>query len=141
MQGLHRSVIRRLLTWRCLILPTRQQCLSDHCNGKRLAAYTESTNVTVFTLSGPRPASKITLKCCKCNTNYGYSKFGNKSSGERYYEEERPFVEASDVVFLDRDIYQLFASLRSASVYVAYVALILLYMLKKYVPLSHNINH
>lgn len=81
------------------LAPPTTQCLSDQCNGKRLAAYTESMNVTVFTFSGLKPASKITLKCCKCNTNYGYSKFGNKSSGERHYDEERPFVEASDVVF------------------------------------------
>ena len=94
------------------LAPPLTHCINDHCEGKRLAAYTEPTNVTVFTSTGPRAATKITLKCSKCSTNYGYTKVDNGSSGERYYDEEYPLVEASDVVFLDCYLHQLFASLR-----------------------------
>lgn len=87
-------------------------CLNASCDGRGLAVY-ESTNVTIFTINGPMPTTKINLKCSKCTTNYSYSKFGNKfSSGDRYYNKECPLVEASDVVFLDCKLYHLFASLR-----------------------------
>lgn len=95
------------------LAPPVMYCLNVSCEGRKLATYHEPTNVTLFTIDGPRPASKITLKCPKCSTNYSYSKYGNKlSCGDRYYNQEREFVEASDVVYLDRKLYQLFASLK-----------------------------
>lgn len=93
--------------------PPTKHCLNSTCDRHQLSTYSAPTNVTVFTANGPRPATKLVLKCSKCNTNYGYSKYGNKLiTGERYYAESRQLVEASDVVFVDRSLHQLFASLR-----------------------------
>ena len=93
--------------------PSTKHCLNFACNKQQLSTYSASTNVTVFTQTGPRPATKIVLKCSKCDANYGYSKFGNKLiTGERYYAQSRPLVEASSVVFVDRCLHKLFASLR-----------------------------
>ena len=95
------------------LAPPVMYCLNVSCERRKLATYHEPTNVTLFTIDGPRPASKISLKCSKCCTNYSYSTYGNKLlSGVRYYDQEPDFVEASDVVYLDRNLYQLFASLR-----------------------------
>ena len=67
------------------LAPPTQHCLNVNCNGHQLSTYSAPTNVTVFTENGPRPATKLTLKCSKCNTNYGYSKYGNKLlAGELY---------------------------------------------------------
>ena len=93
--------------------PPTTKCFNVKCHGKSLSLYNTPTNVTIFTLNGPRPGSKVILKCSHCNTNYGYSKYGNKlTSGERFYENHRQFIEASDVVFVDQDLHQLFTSLR-----------------------------
>ena len=93
--------------------PPTKHCLNVACDRHQLSTYSALTNVTVFKEDGPRPATKLSLKCSKCNTNYGYSKYGNKVvAGERYYAECRHLVEASDVVFLDRSLHHLFACLR-----------------------------
>ena len=88
-------------------------CLNVGCSGRKLVSYTEPTNVTIFGFDGARPGSKITLKCSLCNTNYGYSMYGNKLvSGSRFYDQERHLVETSDVVFVERNLYRMFVSLR-----------------------------
>ena len=95
------------------LAPPVMHCVNPMCEGRKLGTSNDPVNVTLFTIDGPRPASKISLKCGKCNANYGYSKYGNKySCGDRFYNEERPYVEASDVVFLDRKLHQLFVCLR-----------------------------
>ena len=84
------------------LAPPVSCCLNVSCNRRKLAAYHEPSNVTMFTFNGQIPASKIALKCPQCSTNYGYSAYGNKlSNGVRYYEQEREFVEASDVVYIN----------------------------------------
>lgn len=93
--------------------PPIKRCVNPSCNQQLLHSYTPPTKVTVFEVSGPRPASKIALRCSKCKTNYNYSMFGNKTlTGERYYDMERAYVEASDIVFVSRELHQLFATLR-----------------------------
>ena len=51
--------------------PPTKHCLNFACNKQQLSTYSAPTNVTVFTQTGPRPATKIVLKCSKCNANYG----------------------------------------------------------------------
>ena len=56
------------------------------------------TKVTVFDISGARPATTLSLHCRKCGCMYNYSMFGRKSvSGEQYYDGSmtQKFVEAS----------------------------------------------
>ncbi len=46
-------------------------------------------------------------------TNYNYSMYGNKKgTGEKYYSREQSYVEASDVMFVERHLHHLFASLK-----------------------------
>ena len=70
-------------------------------------------DATIFTLQGPKTAKKQLLKCAKCSTIYGYSMYGHKTSeGERYYTNQRLFVEVSDTTFCDRHLFELFCNLR-----------------------------
>ena len=93
--------------------PPTMVCLNPSCDKQPLRSYSSPTRITVFDMSGPRPASKISLRCSKCKANYNYSMFGNKTlSGERYYDEEREYIEASDVVFVKREVHELFTTLR-----------------------------
>lgn len=95
------------------LAPPVSCCLNVGCSRQKLVSYTEPTNVTIFGFDGARPGSKITLKCSLCNANYGYSMYGNKLvSGSRFYDQERHLVEASDVVFMERNLYRMFVSLR-----------------------------
>lgn len=93
--------------------PPTTVCLNLSCNRHPLSSYTSPTKITLYDISGPRPASKISLRCSNCKVNYNYSMFGNKTlNGERYYDDEREYVEASDLVFVNRGVHQLFATLR-----------------------------
>lgn len=60
--------------------------------------------VTVFSLKKVQSAMKLSCRCKDCKLNYGYSMFGNAEEGFRFYEVQRPYVEASDDVFLDRSL-------------------------------------
>ena len=95
--------------------PPATSCTQSSCSYKSssLTIHNDPVNVTVFTHSGPIPATNVSLWCQKCMTNYNYSMFGNKQgNGEMYYEKERPLVEISDNVFIDRAMYQFFCVLR-----------------------------
>ena len=101
------------LGYTAFLCPPTTVCLNPPCNKQPLRSYTSPTKITVYEMSGPRPASKISLRCSKCKANYNYSMYGNKTlSGERYYDAEREYIEASDVVFVNRKVHQLFATLR-----------------------------
>ena len=95
-----------------LLCPPTSVCLNPSCDQHPLRSYTAPTKITLYDVTGPRPASNISLRCSKCKANYHYSMFGNKTSrGERYSDEEREYIEASDVVFVSREVHQLFVSL------------------------------
>ena len=92
-------------------------CTNPECLHNRLTP-ANVTNVSVFDTTGAHPASKLSLQCRQCGCMYNYSMFGKKfSSGEQYYNYTREFVEASDVVFMSRHLYDLFTSLRCACYY------------------------
>ena len=69
------------------------------------------SNVTVFSMNTIKTAMKLCLRCQDCDINYGYSMFGNGKKGYRFYDEERPYVEATDEVFLERSLCLLQISL------------------------------
>ena len=50
---------------------------------------------------------QITLRCVPCKLNYGYEKSGNKSLGQRFYDNPRDAIMATDGVFVDRHVYSL----------------------------------
>ena len=70
-----------------------------------LVSHNKPVRVNFFGLNGHSSnAVKVSLKCNRCDTLYGYSKFGDTSSGFRLYDEERPAIEASDVCLVDRSL-------------------------------------
>ena len=71
------------------------------------------TVVTVYSLSGPEVGLKYALKCRKCSFIYNYAMFGKKNTvGERFYAWPRDLVEVSDVTYCEREIFEIFCSLR-----------------------------
>ena len=72
-----------------------------------LVAYHECA-VNLYTAQGVRNVRKITLRCTRCNLLYQYAKYGDKRDrGFRFYPIQRDAVEASDVVYLDRTVFEL----------------------------------
>ena len=54
---------------------------------------------------------KMPLKCNQCGIYYGYSKYGNPTSGWNLYDSPRIAIEASDVCFVQHRIMEWQVSL------------------------------
>jgi len=67
--------------------------------------------VTVFSNQKVKSAMKLSCRCKDCKLNYGYSMFGNAEEGLHFYQVQRPYVETSDDVFLERSLRLFQASL------------------------------
>lgn len=88
----------------CCLRYGEQDCLYQHH---------PPTTVSLFTIEGPKPATKVCLKCRECSTIYNYNSFGKKKSeGERLYSEAREYVELSDVTYCDRRLLNMYSLLR-----------------------------
>ena len=95
------------------LAPPVGNCIQEGCFNGKLVSHHGPVDATIFTLQGPKTAKKQSLKCAKCSTIYGYSMYGHKTSeGERYYTNQRLFVEVSDTTFCDRHLFELFCNLR-----------------------------
>ena len=95
------------------ISPPVCACVSATCARRGpLVKHHDEVKATIYTLSGPIPATKISLRCKWCNTIYNYSQYGRKQSdGEKYYRHQpRPLVEVS--VYCECQLYELFCCLR-----------------------------
>ena len=102
---------------RSYLAPPVKACIQPKCSmhGRPGSLYSPHPPIqaTVFTLSGPVPATKISLRCKGCSTIYNYNKYGKKNTeGERLYDCQRDLVEVTDVVYCSREMYSLFCSLR-----------------------------
>ena len=85
-----------------ILAPPISNCLK--CKSP-LLAQNKMCTVTAFSLQkGGESAMKLSCRCKDCKLNYGYSMFGNAEEGFHFYEVQRPYVEASDDVFLDRSL-------------------------------------
>ena len=74
--------------------------------GSSLASY-HTCEAELYTLSGVRSATKVTLRCQPCKLLYNYSQFGNKSNlGFRYYPQMQPIVEVTDQTFVERKLLE-----------------------------------
>ena len=91
-----------------ILAPPVNNCIN--C-GKSLKTQNKMCTVTVFSMNTVKTALKLSLRCQDCEINFGYSMFGNVSQGYRFYDEQRPYVEASDEVFLERSLCLLQISL------------------------------
>ena len=81
-----------------VLTPPSKSCLN--CD-RALSSASAPSHVTLFTLEGPCPGIKLAWKCQACGINYGYCQYGNSQVGYQFYQERRPFVEASNVTYLD----------------------------------------
>ena len=53
-----------------------------------LQVHNKPTSVICYTLKGPLPAAKLTLRCPCCRLNYRYDQYGSSSTGLRNYLKE-----------------------------------------------------
>ena len=81
--------------------PPVSKCVVPECQGAALSRPHPPITATIFTVNcGPLPALKCSLRCSKCGTVYK-----NKQRGEQYYHESRKYVEVSDVVYCERELF------------------------------------
>ena len=76
-----------------------------HCKSA-LVWYNKPVKVKVHGLSGTSGGVKVPLKCNRCNTFYGYSRFGSLQQGWNLYPNSREMVEVTDACFVDRILLQ-----------------------------------
>jgi len=92
----------------CIAPPTKH-CFV--CSGQ-LTKHNKPCRVTYYLASGPLPFIKVELRCRSCKLNYAISKWGNSSEGYEYYGTLNDVVEASDVVYIDRYVMDMYISLK-----------------------------
>jgi len=91
----------------CIAPPTN---LCFVCGGN-LHANNKPTMVTLYHVSGPLPFLKVELRCRTCQINYSITKHGNSMHGYRYYD-HLGIIEASNSVYIDRLLMEIFVALR-----------------------------
>ena len=74
-----------------------------NCNSV-LVRYNDPVKVNYHRHYGTSNGFKVSLKCNRCKTFCGYSKYGNPELGWTLYSERRPTVEATDVCFVQRSL-------------------------------------
>ena len=84
---------------RILCPPTEVCLLCGWSLSLRNVAY-----ITLFDRETIVPGIKFLLRCQNCKVNYGYSMYGNTENGYKFYQEKRPYVEASNVTYLSRGL-------------------------------------
>lgn len=95
-----------------ILCPPTGTCLNG-CKGasgiaRKLEMYSKPVAIK-FIMPNNIPATKLktALRCKKCRTVYNYSMYGTAEGGFRFYEDKRDAVEASDVCFVDRIVFNL----------------------------------
>lgn len=99
------------------LVPPVTSCINSSCglfgDENSLVQHHSPLTVILFNLSGPKPGIKQSLKCKSCRFIYNYSMYGHKQGeGERFYDEERDFIEVTDTVFCQRHLQNFFGYLR-----------------------------
>ena len=84
--------------------PIHPDCLN--CK-QPLSIKNKPTKVTLFTLKGPIPSTKLRLRCRECAVQYGVCSFSDKSAEHLYPKSMRPpLAEASNVCYLEKGLYE-----------------------------------
>lgn len=91
-----------------VLTPPVDVCLQ--CS-KILTRHNNPCKVTVFETKQAYSALKLILRCNGCEVNYGYATYGNNSTGYRFYQDQRPLVEATDEIYIERLLCDFHASL------------------------------
>ena len=68
------------------------------------------TNVLLYSLDGPIPASKLVLRCTRCSLNYHPEWFGNPAEGYRYYDVMQPVVKCTQQAYMERQLSSTIAA-------------------------------
>lgn len=84
------------------LAPPWQHCADCNCV---LQEHNIPTTIICFTVDGPIPATKVTLRCVQCGVNYRYDQYGNKTKGYSSYSEVCPFIRASQLVYIERGYF------------------------------------
>ncbi|KAJ7361955.1 hypothetical protein OS493_014603 [Desmophyllum pertusum] len=95
-----------------LLSPPTATCLL--CSSP-LALHNKRCDVTVHSLRGKAVGLKFSLRCEHCRINYNYDRYGDNTRGWSLYTECRPFVEASDVCFIERKLLDFQCALANHS--------------------------
>ena len=84
--------------------PPIQSCLA--CKDM-LVMKNSPTRAIIYELTGPQPATKVTLVCNGCKTTYGLTGYHDER-GKHLYPKviDSGLVEASNVTYMDRSLYK-----------------------------------
>ena len=82
------------------LVPPTKTCLTTGCDSQ-LTKNHKCTQVIVCTPTGLETASCYNYRCRKCKSNYDYEMYGGKSN-MNYYSQERPYIKATQVLYIDR---------------------------------------
>ena len=67
--------------------------LNPECHNVPLHRCNDVSKATLFDGGGPHPASKISLRCPRCGSIYGYDKYGSKfRNGQHYYSHAKEYI-------------------------------------------------
>ena len=75
----------------------------------RLELCNHVTEVTLICAKTPstQTKKKVSLRCKRCSIIYNFDKYGDSRTGFRFYDTPREAVEASDVNYVDRQVFNL----------------------------------
>lgn len=88
------------------LLPPVEHCIHEGCD--RGALYVQyKCCVTLYTMNGPIPAQKATLRCSECNSIYNIDTFSTQKEGTRIYPFPTVWHAASNRVYFSTDVHEL----------------------------------
>lgn len=93
------------------VVPPVDSCVS--C-GKLLTMHNMPTKAVVYGISGPEPASKVTLECRHCHIHYGISNYLDQTgTGRHFYSAQlrNDLIEISNVTYMEKALYRWIPSL------------------------------
>ena len=90
-----------------------------HCHSP-LSANNSPTSIVLYSQDGPIPASKIILRCKRCNIHYHPEVFGNGVEGYSYYNGIQPVVKCTQQAYMERQLCSMIASAGYVLVLVKY---------------------
>ena len=88
------------------LIPPVENCLV--CDG--MLYHQSKIHVTLFTLTGPKPAYKVSMRCKKgCGANFCVDRYTLANEGQKFYPGsiDVPVVRASTKVYLSREVHEL----------------------------------
>lgn len=128
-RNLQHLSLRECLPFEEFLAPPVDTCIVPECRGKLVDQH-RPVAVTIYGLTGPRRATRLCLRCSKCNTVYNYSQYGRKyTDGEKLYNHRREYIEVSDTIYCERQLHELFCNLRQYihHVYTTYFIVIIIF--------------